>query len=97
MGVEASDIAKKYRRALRNGQGTRFTAEELERLAEIGLLVMLQNAEADELRKRCAERSGNMSSATIGSTSDRNRRSTKSAGTTRKAELRGIEALVANG
>jgi hypothetical protein len=97
MGVEAANIAKKYRRALRNGQGTRFTAEELERLADLGLLVMLQNAEADELRKTCAERSGNMSSAAIGSANDRNPRSTRSSGTTRKAELRGIEALVANG
>jgi hypothetical protein len=88
-------LAKKYRRALRNDQGTRFTADELQQLANIGLLEMISSAENEELRAKWAEKSASTPLARTGSASGRNPRSSRSHGMTRKQELRGIEALVA--
>ena len=47
-------LASKYRRALRNGTGARFTHEELQALANIGTLETLQIAEARELQSSWA-------------------------------------------
>jgi hypothetical protein len=67
--IEVGNLAKKCRRALRNEQGTRFTADEFQALAELGLLEMLQTAEAEELRARWREKRPNTSMAITGSTS----------------------------
>lgn len=50
-------IAKKFRRALRNGTGATFTLEQLEHMAEAGILQYLAKLESDEL---CKSRSLNM-------------------------------------
>lgn len=44
-----SDILNKVRRALRNNQGTHFTAEEIRHLVRMGLLHQLAIAEANEI------------------------------------------------
>ena len=58
-------IAKKFRRALRNGTGATFTPEQLKELAEIGLLKTLAILEAEEL---CPAKIHPTSSETTGST-----------------------------
>jgi hypothetical protein len=97
MRIEFGNLAKKCRRALRNDQGTSFSAAEFRMIAQLGLLEMLQTAEAEELKARWESPSANTQSATTGSRAATSRPSTRSPGTIRKAELRGIEALVANG
>ena len=52
-----ASLAKKYRSALRNNKGARFTAEELRQLAEAGMLDLVQAAEAEELKAQWRERS----------------------------------------
>lgn len=69
MSVHISDIAKKYRRALRNETGTKFTLEELQALVDIGSYDLIMRAEAEEIatwrKKTPLTQSGN-----IGSTSE---------------------------
>lgn len=62
-----SAIARKYRRALRNGKGTRFSLDELQALADEGALEMLQAAEARELKDKWAAKPHLTSSETSGS------------------------------
>jgi len=44
-----STVADKFRRALRNRQGTRFSAEEIRHMGRLGVFHMLAKAEADEI------------------------------------------------
>jgi hypothetical protein len=62
-------LANKFRRAIRNGQGSRFTADELQTLAEMGTLDLIQRAESEELLSKCQERTARSSMANTGSTS----------------------------
>ena len=64
-----SDIAKKYRRALRNETGTKFTLEELRAMVDIGTLDQIIQAEAEEIKGSWARTHRLTSSETIGSTS----------------------------
>jgi len=64
-----SDIAKKYRRALRNETGTKFTLAELRAMVDIGWLELAAKAEAEEIRKTWEKIPHLASSETIGSTS----------------------------
>ena len=76
-----ADIARKYRRALRNGTGLSLTAEQARALAEIGALDIVTEAENQEL---CPVKPARASTATSGSTSvamARQPASTRSRGT----------------
>ena len=64
-----SDIAKKYRRALRNETGTKFTLDELRALVDIGTLDALIRAEAEEIKGSWAKTRHLTSSEIAGSTS----------------------------
>lgn len=48
-GVTAHALAEKFRRALRNGTGATFTNAELLHLGRIGALLMIAEAETQEL------------------------------------------------
>ena len=64
-----SNIAKKYRRALRNETGAKFTLDELRALVDIGTLDTIIQAEAEEIKGSWARTHHLTSSATTGSTS----------------------------
>jgi hypothetical protein len=59
-------IAKKFRRALRNQTGATFTLEQLQHMAEAGILKYLAELESDEL---CPSKNPNSSITDTGSTS----------------------------
>jgi len=93
--VNAQTLARKLRRALVNGHGTHFSADELRALADFGLLETLNEAEAEEIRAKWQDtRSG-----TTGSTSAPMAAPHigKSAGMTRAQRQRAALALVSNG
>ena len=95
---EIADVARKYRRALRNETGVRFTLPELRALANIGTLEALQIAEAKELTAQWPANIPPMSSGNSGLTSaatERPRLSGKSPGMTTPATPSAIAALVA--
>lgn len=96
--MSAQILCNKLKRALRNGTGTSFSAEELQRLADMGLLETLNEAEAEELRAKWADNQ-NIPLATTGSPRGRMGapRTGKSAGMTPAQRQRAALALVANG
>lgn len=63
--MTAHAIASKFRQALRNGTGVRFSQEQLQELARYGVLKTLAQIEADEL---CPETLPPTSSESTGST-----------------------------
>ncbi len=63
---DMSDIARKYRRALRNQTGFNLSYEQALALAEHGALALISNAENDEL---CPAKLARSLSANTGSTS----------------------------
>lgn len=66
MPMTYQSIAKKFRRALRNQTGATFTLEQLERMAEAGILNYIAQLESDEL---CPSKNPNSSIMDSGSTS----------------------------
>lgn len=79
-------IAKKFRRALRNGTGATFTLDQLRQLAEAGVLKHLAELESDEL---CAS---NSNTADAGSTSDE---TVKPQGSTRSLDATEAQSFIA--
>tara|TARA_R110000787_G_scaffold41162_2_gene101842 strand:+ start:326 stop:622 length:297 start_codon:yes stop_codon:yes gene_type:complete len=64
-----ADIARKYRRAIRNETGTSFSFAELQAIVEVGGFDAVVRAELDELRAKCqTEKSSNIRD--IGSASE---------------------------
>lgn len=59
--MSIADLARRYRRALRNDQGTRLTAGELRVLAELGTRERLSNAENEELKSKWQENASTLS------------------------------------
>jgi hypothetical protein len=94
-----SDVARKYRRALRNGTGVRFTLAELQALADIGTLEALQTAEARELQAKWPATSHPTPPASSGLIAGPTASLPhgKSPGMTKKREPSAIAALVARG
>ena len=68
--ASAGAISRKFRRALRNNTGTKFTASELRLMADLGLLRLLLEAEENELRERW-QRHATATSEASGSTDRR--------------------------
>jgi hypothetical protein len=68
MGSEIGNVARKYRRALRNETGVHFTLDELRAFAERGALDIATQAENEELTK-CNARPSLTPLATTGSPS----------------------------
>ena len=69
MGAHVSGIAQKFRRALRNETGTKFTLDELRALVDIGSYDAIIKAEAEEIKSKWEKTLRPASSATTGSTS----------------------------
>lgn len=92
----AQSVSKKYRRALRNATGTRFTDNELRLMADLGCLQVVMAAEERELRKAWQRTTPPTSSDDSGSISDPTDDPTsgKSPGMTPEAERRGTNLLV---
>lgn len=65
-----SDIARKFRRALRNGTGAHFSRDELRTLADLGVFERLQQAEAIEIQSRWAGQTYATTSVWTDSTGD---------------------------
>jgi hypothetical protein len=64
--MSVQSIATKYRRALRNGTGAKFTFDQLQELASLGVLELIAQIEAQELYPA---KPAHISSVTSGSTS----------------------------
>lgn len=64
--MSVQSIAAKYRRALRNGTGAKFTLDQLQELAGHGVLELIAQIEAQEL---CPAKPAPILSAITGSTS----------------------------
>jgi hypothetical protein len=94
--VTARHLANKFKRAIRNDTGTHFSADELRRLGEWGLMDILLAEEAKELSAKWAGPSNDCSPlAGSGLPGASNRHSTRSAGMTRPQRQLAAKALVA--
>jgi len=94
--VSAQFLANKFRRAIRNETGTSFSAEEMRELGAIGVIDLVIQQEAEELRESWAGKSDDFTrSGLSGLPVASNRHFSRSGGMTSEQRSLAAKALVA--